>query len=268
LTSGTDWFGGLPSELQSDKTLEGYKGKPVAELAKALVGAQRLIGTDKIALPKPDAPQAERDAFFNKLGRPEKADGYEIPKNLPEGVKFDPALLKTAFEFAHKHGITKAQAAEYLRFEADRTVAMQKQSEAAYEQRMAATKDELKSEFGNAFDQRMSAAKEAVVQLLGEERAKAMLESPLANDGHFIRFAAEVAKRLNVDPIEGSGGKTKFTPTPDEAKSEIAAIRANKEDMDAYMNKTSPRHKEIRARMDLLYASAFGTDSATTALKQ
>jgi len=70
-TSGNGWIASLPTELQSEKSLQSFKDLPA--LAKSYVEAQKMIG-GSIRLPKPDAPPEEREKvigdIYTKLGRP------------------------------------------------------------------------------------------------------------------------------------------------------------------------------------------------------
>ncbi len=82
------------------------------KLAQQAYNQDKLIGSS-IRIPKDDAPPEEKNAFLNKLGRPEKPDGYEFaaPKSLPEGLPYD-GERATAFKTkAHELGLTKTQAA-------------------------------------------------------------------------------------------------------------------------------------------------------------
>lgn len=81
-------------------------------LAKHAHNQEKLLG-NAIRVPGKDATPEERDAFLNKLGRPAKADDYQLaaPKELPEGLPYD-GELATAFKGkAHELGLTAAQAA-------------------------------------------------------------------------------------------------------------------------------------------------------------
>jgi hypothetical protein len=78
--------------LQSANVLEDPKA-----LATKAYNQEKLLG-GSIRIPGKDAPKEEVDAFLNKLGRPEKADGYklEVPKDMPEGLPYDGEFAKRA----------------------------------------------------------------------------------------------------------------------------------------------------------------------------
>jgi hypothetical protein len=84
----------------------------VSSLAKAAQEGEKLLG-NAVRIPGKDATPEEREAFLNKLGRPEKVDGYQFtpPKDMPEGLPYDGDRAKAFAGVAHKLGITQEQAA-------------------------------------------------------------------------------------------------------------------------------------------------------------
>lgn len=89
----------------------GVRDDPSA-LARRAYNQDKLLG-DAIRVPKEDATPEERDAFLNKLGRPEKPDGYQLktPEKMPEGMPYDGEFASAFKAEAHKLGLTAAQAA-------------------------------------------------------------------------------------------------------------------------------------------------------------
>lgn len=102
-------------DLQDADTREwiekrGFKG--LDDLAKSAREQSKLLG-NAIRVPGKDATEEEREAFLNKLGRPEKVDGYEFapPADLPENLPYDAERAAAFRGLAHKIGLTQAQAA-------------------------------------------------------------------------------------------------------------------------------------------------------------
>jgi hypothetical protein len=84
-----------------------------AALAKHAYNQEKLLG-NAVRVPKDDAPQEEKDAFLDKLGRPKTPDEYkfEAPKDMPEGLPYDGELEKRFRSEAHALGLNPAQAAK------------------------------------------------------------------------------------------------------------------------------------------------------------
>lgn len=80
-------------------------------LAQHAFNQEKLLG-NAIRVPKEDATLEERDAFLNKLGRPEKPEGYQFkaPEKMPEGMPYDGEFAAAFKTKAHELGLTAKQA--------------------------------------------------------------------------------------------------------------------------------------------------------------
>lgn len=77
----------------------------------------RLTGTpdkDRILItPKPDATEAEKNAYYEKLGRPSKADDYDFKSiKFPDGSELDDDFVGVLRNAAFKANASKDQAAQ------------------------------------------------------------------------------------------------------------------------------------------------------------
>ncbi|HEY4761345.1 MAG TPA: hypothetical protein VIH42_12255 [Thermoguttaceae bacterium] len=100
------WTDGLPQETLGFVEKKGWKGN--ADVITSYQNLEKLHGVPAeriIKLPE-KLEGAEMDVIYNRLGRPEKPDGYKIP--VPEGE--DAAFSKTAATWFHKHGLSAKQA--------------------------------------------------------------------------------------------------------------------------------------------------------------
>lgn len=97
--------------LRDHPFLEKYPTKD--EAVKALVHAQRVVGKTPegyIRKPGDDEGPDELNAFYAALGRPENADGYELPDiDLPEGFGLREDVLTGLRGKAHELGLTPQQ---------------------------------------------------------------------------------------------------------------------------------------------------------------
>jgi len=104
-------YAALDEETRTWLQAKGFDKSPV-ELAKAARSQEKMLG-GAIKVPGKDATPEERDAFFNKLGRPDKPEGYEfkVPTDLPEGLPYDAERATKLKTDLHGLGLTKDQAA-------------------------------------------------------------------------------------------------------------------------------------------------------------
>ena len=71
-----DWRSAIPEDIREHKSLSTIKD--VGGLAKGFVHAQSMIGADKIAIPGKFATEDDWNPVWDKLGRPESAEAYEL----------------------------------------------------------------------------------------------------------------------------------------------------------------------------------------------
>lgn len=257
----SDFLKSIPEDLRADSAFKDIKD--VASLAKSYVHAQRMIGYDKVAIPGEKATPEEVAAFYTKLGRPEKPEGYGIKD--PEGVKIN-AELKTGFlAKAHELGLSTKQAQGLFGWynEFGGNFAKQAEGQALASQENALK--ELKSDFGAAFNERMGLASQAVdwamANIKGAENFKEFLDSSRLGDHPvMVRLFAKVGEMLSEDgQLKGAGttGGSNGAMTPGEAQARLAEFNASPEKMKAYQDSSHPNHKLVKEERARLYSFAY-----------
>jgi len=114
-----DWRGGFSSDLRDDPILQNYTSSEAA--AKALVHAQRSLGAS-VQVPTETSTPDEWGKFYEKVGRPTEASGYEItPAGLPEGAEWDTERETRFREAAHAAGLTQRQVEALVSFDIQNT---------------------------------------------------------------------------------------------------------------------------------------------------
>jgi len=98
-TSADDWLGEYAEPLAA----KGFESP--TDLAKAYVELEKAASS-KVKMPDMDNPESVAK-FFDKLGRPESPDKYEMPKQ--DDVPIDATIAGVLREAAHKGGITSNQ---------------------------------------------------------------------------------------------------------------------------------------------------------------
>ena len=98
-----DWKSTLSDNLKNDPTLSNFKD--VESLAKTVVHQQKVLGS-RMPIPKTDEEKLE---VYNKLGRPETADKYEV--SIPNDYQsYIPEQNLNEFKnVAHKIGLNNEQ---------------------------------------------------------------------------------------------------------------------------------------------------------------
>jgi hypothetical protein len=116
------WYDGAPADVLTywqNKGLDTANPRDFAlQLTNQARNHERYIGVPAeqlLRLPQPTTPEADRRAFYDKLGVPTQAKDYdftEVP--IPEGVNVDGAYLDGMRQSFHKNNISKDAAAGLL----------------------------------------------------------------------------------------------------------------------------------------------------------
>ncbi len=164
------WLDSAPDAFKNNEAFYQFaEPKQFYEKADALIKAEKnmLVVPDKNAKPEDVA------AFYAKLGRPDKPEGYSItkPADLPEDVPYD-QNFETAFrQYAFEQGFTKAQAesayAWYYGLVKNGAAVQKQQIEKAQTDGINA----LKNEWKDSFDGNKKIANIALKKFIKDEKA-------------------------------------------------------------------------------------------------
>ncbi len=226
-----DWKAGLSEELQRDPSIAHIADVP--NLAQSYINAQRMVGADKIAVPGQHATDEELNQVYDKLGRPETPDGYELEmNNIPEGLSANPDLVGWFQNTAHKVGLTPRQA-QQLSDEYNTMAGVAEQSPDQRQAEASAKEEngirELQREYGKAFDHKISIAKSVMNEYGGRGLLELTLADgrPLGSHPDLVRTFANIGgfmqKKLGEDSVRTP--KSDGAITPGDAEKELAKIQ-------------------------------------------
>ncbi len=233
-TAPAGFLDSLPEELRAEPSLRNFSD--TAGLAKSYVHAQRMIGADKIALPGTGSNEDDWRPIWQKLGAPDKPEGYEI-----QGDAIAEEQLQSFKDQAYAAGLTGKQAQSMAEF-------MQSQSATSFEADEARTaavaqeyESDLRQEFGLAYEQKIDRAQSAARAMGIDSRVfdDIRLDNglPLGDHPFILKLFAGLADQLGEDTLEGS--TTDLVMTPDEAGRKIAELTAPNT---PYWDKSHPQH--------------------------
>lgn len=248
----------IPEDLRSSPALaphfspEGTFDLPGA--LKSYISAQSLIGGERIPVPKPDAPRDQWEAFFNRLGRPDKSDGYQLQKPNGYARDIDEKLVGDYKGAAHAAGLSASQTQalyEWFLKQQDGTLSA---LESGLTQSRETSMATLKKEFGGALDEKLTRGR-SVMQKFGDDELANLLDNPeIGNHPALIRFAIKLGEALSEDSLApGIRGPSRFGLTPDAARSEIVSLMADP----AYLNAQDPRHADVVKKIGELSEAAW-----------
>ena len=247
--SRSEFLQQLPEEIRDHPSLQSIND--VGNLGLSFVNAQRLIGADKIPLPK-NPTEDDLNNIYSKLGRPDEPSGYAIQA---DGQILTEGDVNTYTDIAHKLGLSKAQAngiLDYYRSSIQQTTeAMSK--DAQQEKQMI--EESLKAEWGANYDAKVNQANRAVADIAGEDLLNMVLEDGTKVGNHpafikaFANFADFKTSVTKEDTI--SENSVNYRMSPADAKAKIDTIMNDKSH--AYWDRKNPvaREKAVKEVQDL-----------------
>jgi len=246
-----DWSKHIPTDLSKEKVWEPLKGKPLGDVLKGYVEAQKYIG-GSIKIPGKDAKPEEWDKFYGKLGRPEAADQYAtVMPDLPEGFSWDDGQMKAFFEKAHKAGLTAAQVQPLLDWYAEDQKGILKAGKDALAEATTALKDEWKA----AYPRNLGLAKAAVLAVGGKELMGLFDQTGMGNHPVILKAFAKLGRQFAEDGV--ISGEVEGVPTSEVVQKQISTILNDRKH--PYWDRNLAGHDEAveeMARLHQLLTSA------------
>lgn len=248
----------LASEYQAHPALNDIKD--LNGLAKSYINAQQMIGSDKVVLPRTDAAPEEWDAVYNKLGRPETPDRYELGKSLefPQGFPRDEKVDAFVKDLFHKAGLNPKQAAALYDGFTGMQIKEFQDATTAHQAQITAGLDGLRGEWGNQYDTNVAMARQAIHAFGGEDVKALLNQNGLGDHPLLIKTFAKIGQSLSEDQtFRENAGDAGFVQSMDSARVEISRLQSDPTFMKAYTNRDDPTHAAAKARMDVLWAKAY-----------
>ncbi len=183
------------------------------EMAQGYRNLEKLVGGEKVPLPKGDTDNEGWERVYKALGRPAKPEDYQLPD------------LESAQAY-HKLGLTARQATGLSAWQ-DTLKAAQEQKakdEAASQrvQQLAA----VRKEWGVEFDENVRLGKRAVREF-GLEGSVEKLEAALGS-GDLLKLTAKLGRGLREDSFAGGSSVPAAGLTKEGAKEELALLQRDK----------------------------------------
>lgn len=211
------------ANLKTDPTIQKFKD-PEA-LAASYLNLQKMVGAKPeqiLKLPeKMDDPEAMR-AIWQKLGGPEKVDGYKV--DLTKATDADKAAIGGYLDAMHKAGpFPPGMVEASVKWFQDQVAAQQTGLLEEAKRMDDAGQAELKKEWGQAYDQRSGEVGKLLKDLGGDDLAKELNGSVFGSNPKLAIFLAKVVDKMaeggpNADPNKGDLQTGKMTPAQAQAK--------------------------------------------------
>jgi hypothetical protein len=252
----SDFRASLPEDLREHSALQPIQD--VENLAKAYVNASSMIGKDKVVLPGEHASAEDWAAVYDRLGRPEDADSY----NIDAGESADDGMLNWFQSTAHDIGLNNAQAQQlvtaYNEMASSQTENIEGVMEAAHQETQAV----LQKEFGAKFEDNIENAG-ALLEQFGPELSENIDNMILADGSRlgdhpefiktFVNISNFIQERVSEDELIGIE-KTPGAMSPDEARTKLTEIERPDGPL---WDRAHPQHEFFVQERSRLYGFMF-----------
>ena len=241
-TTTVDWRGML-GDYANDPNIDKFKDPK--DLAKSYIEAQKLIGRDKIPMPK---DETELQQVLTKLGVPDDPNKYPDFEDATK-VFASPEEFTEFKKMAHEVGLLPQQ------FEAlygKMKDIIQQDGEINAQERQAMTQQALQQitqEFGNEAQAKLNTAQK-VFQTFSDDVKQQIVNSGLDINPNFIKALASLGEYYKEDKFVAS------SYSQADAKGELQSIMNNNNH--PYFNREHPEHDAAVEKVKTLYKIIYG----------
>lgn len=244
----------------TQNVVDAHQWKDIPSMVNSYSNLQKVMGIkgshpDRVVvLPKDgDPPEAWNDVF-TKLGRPAKAEEYELP--VPEGQPKE--LANKASQWFHKLGIPKGAAVklaeQFNAYGLEMSTAQQAQVIEAHNKQVA----DLKAEWGANYDSNTLLVDKAAQTFgMGEKELSALKQ--VMGPGAAMKFLHNIGSKLGAEGrfVEGQGGSSDPVMSPAQAQAEIGRLLKDKSFVQQWNSTSDPKaRQDARALMSKLQQTA------------
>lgn len=189
VSTENNWRDALPEEYRS----KYQEFKAPFDVIKGYEGLVTKLGANPIVKPKEGASEEEVSAYkqrlFEELGVPKTSEDYKVEfEDNKDYINQD--LFAKAKDIAIKHGVTPQALKDLIDLQVNGLLT---QSDAVYEQNVAA----LKSEWGDRYEDNIKKATDVAKNLIPE-----LLETDASNNSAVIKRLLELGKHIGEGRVE------------------------------------------------------------------
>jgi len=249
-----DWREGLPDDLKNSPSLVKFKDK--ASLVKSYLEGEKALSM-RVAIPKENANEAEWEAFYKKIGRPE--DKRYRPDDLAVSGEEDEAVLARYEDLFHASGLTKKQGQAVLSRMIEASAQMEEEAKAKAETTRAQNLKTLEEAFGEKMDLNIKQIQAALGQF-GEEASLrqelAVLVEETGYNPALVQFLSRVGEKLGSDRLV-TGDSPKLSTLKQTALEEIKKLESDPAFQLQYRGSDFEKRQDAINKMRELYKAAY-----------
>lgn len=239
------WKNKLPTELANSPTMQKYADTKdgLAGAAKSYLELTRLLGHEKVPVPKGPNDEAGLKAFRTAFRVPDGPEGYGLPdaENSPEGL----AMKKEDFAAAvHKQNLSPDQAKGLWQAYTETVKGAYSSAVQKQQQEVQNAVNQLRQEWGDAYNENVELGQMVINKFAADKGMNDFVTATLSKDPQGIKFLATLGKQFAENKV-GDFKYQKYGLTPQEAEAELSAIRGD--NSHPYNNDKASQHERVAA---------------------
>ena len=239
-TVAKSWKEAISEDLRNDPNISKFT--ELEALAKSYVNATRMIGQDKVAVPNNNSTEDQWNEVYNKLGRPESPDKYQLEVKS-DVVPLDESAIKSFAENAHQLGLNNKQAQGILEFYKNSMEGSAQQNQVDMETAQANAEQELRKEWGRAYEDNIKKAGAVAKANMDANILDMQLKDGTRLGDHpaIIKGFANIANLMSEDKLVSTESESVSQGV--DYNAEISKIVNDRDG--PYWNKAHPDHDKV-----------------------
>lgn len=224
-----NWKQQVAADLAKSPTMQKYSNTVdgLNDALKAHLELQKMMGHDKVPVPKGPDDLAAISQFKKAFNIPQTPDGYELadPKfpDTMKGVVVD----KSAFaSIAHRYNLTPEQAKGQWSEYTSMIQGMYTKAAQEHDLKMTDVRNQLRQKWGDAYDMKVELGQLVINKFTDDQEMNDEITALLASSPNGVKFLASIGDQFRENKI-GDFKYQSNTVSPEEAQKEIDSIRHN-----------------------------------------
>ena len=227
-TTGGGWKMSLGADLQQAPFMAKFDDSKdgLGKFVESYGNLEKLLGHEKVPIPKGDTDTEGWNRFAKAMGIPEKATEYGLPDvDLPGELKeMGTGVNKEKFaEIVHAHKLTPSQAKGLWKVYNDINVESYNKAMTEQQNKMNETINRLKGEWGDAYDSNVELGQMVINKFTDDKEMNDYVTAMMLQDPRGIKFLAKLGNQFAENKV-GEFSAKRFSLAPEQAREEWQKI--------------------------------------------
>ena len=223
------WKRFVGADFSNSPTMQKFPDTPegLQKAVGAHLSLEKLLGHDKVPIPKGANDTEGRQRFNKALGVPDKPEGYALEDVSLPGDMSKLTFDKKAFgEIVHKYHLTPDQAKGLWKDYTELSGNVYNQHLQGVQNNLNETMNALRNEWGDAYASKVELGELVINKFADNKEMGDFLTATLSKSPIGIKFLAKIGSEFAENKV-GDFKHSRFSMTPDEAQAEYDKITSD-----------------------------------------